>query len=220
MAELSVDIWDQETTTQLDSSGLLPHRPRRAPITHITIWVECYSQMAALLSTRFPEKAPEFWVYQATIIRASRNYDNSAWVAYDRQFHREALASKDLNWSVPNHRLYNEAFTGRVRSIPRCTICLSAHHLRPVNPICLQLLLGTSSRLHGLVGLYPLMLLVPLGGGLLCAGITMTIAVRILGAVICISVSIARSFTLIVIAPRTLQIIPLKFLGLTGCSSH
>ena len=150
----------------------------------------------------------------------SSNYDNSAWVAYDRQFHREALASKDLNWSVPNHRLYNEAFTGRVRSIPRCTICLSAHHLRPVNPICLQLLLGTSSRLHGLVGLYPLMLLVPLGGGLLCAGITMTIAVRILGAVICISVSIARSFTLIVIAPRTLQIIPLKFLGLTGCSSH
>ena len=97
MAELSVDIWNQETTTQLDSLGLLPRRPRRAPITDNTILVECYSQMAALLSTRFPEKAPEFWVYQATIIRASRNYDNSAWVAYDRQFRREALASMDLN---------------------------------------------------------------------------------------------------------------------------
>ena len=64
------------------------------------------SCVANLLSTCFLEKAPELWAYQATVIRAARNYDNSAWVAYDHQFRREALAAKDLNWSVPNHRLY------------------------------------------------------------------------------------------------------------------
>jgi len=40
-------------------------------------------------------------------------------VVYDRQYRRVALALKDLNWSVPNVRLYNEAFTGRARAGPR-----------------------------------------------------------------------------------------------------
>ncbi len=58
-------------------------------------------------------------------------------VTYDRQFRREALARKDLNWSIPDPRLYSEAFTGRARSIPRCSFCLQDDHLTqqcPQNP--------------------------------------------------------------------------------------
>ena len=84
--------------------------------------------MAAILSSRFPDKAPELWAYQATIIRAERNYDGKRWVIYDRQYRREALARKDLNWSVTDPRLYNEAFTGHAKSIPRCTYCLQDDH--------------------------------------------------------------------------------------------
>ncbi len=47
------------------------------------------------------------------LVTAERNYEGKQWVAYDRQYHREALSRKDLNWSVPGPRLYNEAFTGR-----------------------------------------------------------------------------------------------------------
>lgn len=93
--------------------------------------------MAATLVTRFPEKAPELFAYQATIVRAERNYDPGRWVSYDRQFRREALARKDLNWSVPDPRLYNEAFTGRARAIPRCNFCLQDDHTGqycPKNP--------------------------------------------------------------------------------------
>lgn len=64
--------------------------------------------MAAILTARFPLKAPELWVYQATIVH---NYEGANWVAYDRQFRRDMLAHKDLNWSSPTTRLYNEAFT-------------------------------------------------------------------------------------------------------------
>ncbi|KAL5502321.1 hypothetical protein EMCRGX_G009074 [Ephydatia muelleri] len=74
---------------------------------------------------------------QSSIIRAARNFDGTSWVAYDRQFRREAMARKDLNWSVTNARLYSEAFTGRARALPRCRYCLSeTHELRacPVNP--------------------------------------------------------------------------------------
>ena len=47
------------------------------------------------------------------------------------------LARKDLNWSVPNVCLYNEAFTGRARAIPRCSYCLQDDHAAfacPSNP--------------------------------------------------------------------------------------
>ena len=102
--------------------------PPRAPITDIKQWLEKYSLMAAVLVSRFPEKAPELFAYQATIIRAERNFEGQQWVEYDRQFRREALAGKSLDWSIPNHRLYQEAFTGRARNIPRCSYCVQDDH--------------------------------------------------------------------------------------------
>ena len=67
--------------------------------------------------TCFPEKAPELWAYQATVLRVAQNYEGTAWVVYDCQFWREgeALARKDLNWSVSDPQLYNEAFMGRAK---------------------------------------------------------------------------------------------------------
>ena len=90
--------------------------------------------MAALLVTRFPEKGPELWAYQTTNLRAAHNYEGASWVAYNRQFRRDMLAQKDLNWSTPNARLYNEAFTGRAKIIPRCLHCVSEDHTTAVCP--------------------------------------------------------------------------------------
>ena len=74
------------------------------------------------------EGGPELWAYQMTIVKAAHAYEGSNWVLYDRQFRREMLAGKDLNWSVPDARLYNEAFTGRAKSITRYSHCLSEDH--------------------------------------------------------------------------------------------
>lgn len=130
MTEITLDDFPSSTAGH-------PPLPARPPIQDISVWLERYSIMAALLSSRFPEKAPELFAYQASIVRAERNYDDRRWVAYDRRYRREALAQKDLNWSVPNARLYNEAFTGRARAIPRCTYCLQEDHTAqycPRNP--------------------------------------------------------------------------------------
>ena len=81
-----------------------------------------------MAGTRFPDKAGELFAYQASIIRAERNYEGKRWVVYDRQYRREALARKDLNWSVQDSRLYNEAFTGRAKAIARCNVCLQDDH--------------------------------------------------------------------------------------------
>ncbi len=109
----------------------------RPPVTDISQWVQRFSTMAAILSARFPCKAAELFAYQAQIVRAARNYEGDRWVSYDRQFRREALARKDLDWSMPNHRLYNEAFTGWARLITRCSFCLRDDHVSdqcPGNP--------------------------------------------------------------------------------------
>ena len=137
MAELATDAWQDDPNLSPDASGSQRRRARHPPVTDIMTWLECFARMAAVLSTRYPDKAPELWAYQACILRAARNYEGVAWVAYDRQYRREASARKDLNWSVLNSRLYNEAFTGRAKSIPRCQHCLSEAHTSvacPINP--------------------------------------------------------------------------------------
>ena len=114
-----------------------PPAPARPPVQEISQWVERFSLMAAVLTTRFPEKAPELWAYQATIIRAERNYEGKRWVTYERQYRRQVLAKEDLNWSVTDPRLYNEAFTGRACAIARCSFCLQDDHTAtycPHNP--------------------------------------------------------------------------------------
>ena len=97
----------------------------------------------AILATRFPLKAPELWAYQSTIVKAVHSYEGANWVAYYHQFRRDTLARKDLNWSTPNSCLYNEAFTGRAKSIPRCPHCRCEDHVGSQCPLNLNpLVLG------------------------------------------------------------------------------
>ena len=116
MSELRADVWPDDPAPT-DSSHT-PRRPGHPPVINIKTWLECFARMAAVLVSRFPEKAPELWAYQSTILNAAHSYEGATWVAYDRQYRREMLVRKDLNWSVPNSRLYNEAFTGRARFMP------------------------------------------------------------------------------------------------------
>ena len=126
MSELRADVWPEDPTpadTQNTS-----RRAGRPPVISIKTWLECFARLAAVLVSRFPEKGPELWAYQSTILNAAHSYEGATWVAYGRQFRREMLARKDLNWSIPNSRLYNEAFTGRAKMMQRCQYCLSEDH--------------------------------------------------------------------------------------------
>ena len=131
MSELLPDLWQEDTQplvvfdAQLNPCQL----SRKAPVQGITLWIEFFSRMAAVLVTRYSDKGPELWAYQASIVPAARNYEGLAWVAYDRQYRREALARKDLILSATNSRLCNEAFMGRTKAI--CHVSQSVPLLRP-----------------------------------------------------------------------------------------
>ena len=136
MSELRADIWPDEPPAT-DGGHPTARRPAKPPITNIRTWLECYGRMAAILCSRFPNKAPELWAYQTSILHAAHAYEGANWVAYDRLYRREMLAKKDLNWAVPNTRLYSEAFTGRAKRHPQCQHCLAEDHATancPLNP--------------------------------------------------------------------------------------
>ena len=80
--------------------------------------------MAALLCSRFPEKGPELFAYLQTIVAAERNYEANQWVTYDRKYRRQALNTRDLDWSLIDSRLYQSIVSGRARAVNRCGICL------------------------------------------------------------------------------------------------
>ena len=103
-------------------------RPRRGLVLDIHVWVECFSVMAAILTAAYPEKAPHLFAYLRTIVRASRTFESTAWAAYDVAYRRQAANSGSLDWGVLDAGLYNDAFTGRAKAIPRCTYCLADTH--------------------------------------------------------------------------------------------
>ena len=94
--------WQKSPSTDAASEPTpgRPFKPNRPPVTNISQWMERFATMAALLSQRFPTKAPELFTELATVVRAERNYEAGRWAAYDCQYRREALARKSLDWSV------------------------------------------------------------------------------------------------------------------------
>ena len=121
MWELLPETWWQEAA---QFSACCHSRPSKCGlITDIALWTKCFTTLAA----HYPDKAPHLMAY-LQVVRASRNFEGSAWALYDAAYRRQAANNQSLDWVIPDLALYNEAFTGRARVIPRCQFCLSDSH--------------------------------------------------------------------------------------------
>lgn len=101
---------------------------RRGPVTDILLWIECYSSLVAVLGIQHPTKIADLMAYQCTIVKAHKTFVGEGWITYDTCYRRKAAIMKSLDWGQVDFTLYNETFTGRAKSIPRCRHCLSEHH--------------------------------------------------------------------------------------------
>ena len=126
MHDLLPEVWEVETSHSCCPGSR--RQTRRGPVQDILLWTECFSSLVAILGSAHPDHIADFMAYQRSIVRASRIFEGTAWVVYDRCYRRRAALTKDLNWSVQHTAPYNEAFTGRACTIPRCTHCLSENH--------------------------------------------------------------------------------------------
>ena len=128
MAELVPDSWRDEEADYQCCSTHTPRTPRRGPVTNILLWVECYSSLVAVLSSKYPTKIGHFMAYQKMIIKAQRTFVGERWVVYDSCFRRKAANTKNLDWGEVDLNLYNETFVGRAKVLQHYTTCLSELH--------------------------------------------------------------------------------------------
>ena len=107
MAELIPDAWcHQEDDVCCHHSQ---QTLKRGPVTCILLWVECFSILAGILMTKYPERDPDLMAYQRTIIvHASHAFTGDQWVTYDLCYRCQATTQKSLQWSLIGFSLYNE----------------------------------------------------------------------------------------------------------------
>lgn len=110
MSELLPASWRLDT--EAGSSSHSSKHPRHGPVKQIKVWAECFVVYAAILVAAYPDKGPHLFAYLRSIVRASRQFEDTAWVSYDMAFHRAEANRGSLDWGVPNPGLYSDAFTG------------------------------------------------------------------------------------------------------------
>lgn len=106
------------------SSSSKGKRPRQEPVKDIQMWAECFSVYAMVLLAVHPEKAPYLLAYMHTIVQASHKFGGHS---YDMTFWCTAANQGSLDCGVPNPGIYDDAFTGVVKSWANCFYCLDAY---------------------------------------------------------------------------------------------
>lgn len=107
--------------------GQRPKAKKR--LDDLDVWLQCFALYVAVLAPTKPALVPNLMAYMISIIRASQEYEASAWVAYDDAYRRQAAAAGDQwQWSQANPSLYAVCFTGKAKRTGRCERCLSAAH--------------------------------------------------------------------------------------------
>jgi len=128
MSELLPDEWRFQEEEPGRCCAKKP-AARKGPVTDIVLWTECYASLIAVLTSRYPHKAPAFMAYLRTIVKAQRSYYGDSWVSYDMAYRRRAAYEKSLDWDRVDFTLFNETFTGRAKILSRCRFCLSELHV-------------------------------------------------------------------------------------------
>ena len=103
------------------------NRPKQQ-VQDINIWLQCFATFMTVMASKFPEHTPQLLAYMVTILKASQEYEGTAWAAYDVAYRQQAASTGHKQWSEVNASLYAVCFTGKGKRSQRCEVCLSAAH--------------------------------------------------------------------------------------------
>lgn len=88
-------------------------RKREKKISTIQEWVGCFNTFTAVVLTKEPERAKDLLAYCSLIVKASGDYEATAWLGYDRLFRRLAAAEPAVypNWGQIQPSLWASHFS-------------------------------------------------------------------------------------------------------------
>ena len=73
--------------------GMEVTRAAKKSIEDILTWVQCFTTVVAILSTKFPEAVPDLMAYMLSIIWAYQEYEHPKWCNYDEAFRDKAATT-------------------------------------------------------------------------------------------------------------------------------
>ena len=97
-------------------------------VQDVNAWLQCFALYVGVLGPKRPDCIPQMMSYLVTIVRASQEFEGSAWALYDDYYRRQAAAAGHWQWSEVNPSLYSMCFTGKAKRMSRCDRCLSVAH--------------------------------------------------------------------------------------------
>ena len=132
MAELLKDNMEAERRRMLSDSAFpqshLTNRPVRREIPDMLSWLQCFSLYAAVVASKYPEKARELWAYQATLIGEARRCGGRGWLLYDSAFRQQITSFDAVDFSKINQSLYSTTFLAYGAGAKFCPECMMADH--------------------------------------------------------------------------------------------
>ena len=131
MWELLPEFWSNPT----DGEGAPRLERMKTKSQQITVWAQCFALYVSVMAKEYPEYISELMAYMCTIIRASQEYENSAWVAYDSAYHQQAAATDNKQWSKINPSLFPLCFSSSAKKATQCSRCSSSGHNEDFCPL-------------------------------------------------------------------------------------
>ena len=125
MHELLPEFW---ADPRGETSGNTSRGKGKKRAQDIQVWLQCFAQYVSVLSSIHPTAVPELMAYMVGVLRASIEFEEGAWAAYDSAYRRQAAATGHRQWSRVNPSLYTLCFTGKARKEDRCVLCLGSSH--------------------------------------------------------------------------------------------
>lgn len=128
--KLAERIWRKEF---IDLSELLPARLGAPELTLMDLiakrdkvkeskkihtieqWVVCFNTYISVMSIRYPERVIDLLAYSSTITKASADYEDTPWLAYDCHFRKLAEANGRQDWSQVESSLWTLYFANASR---------------------------------------------------------------------------------------------------------
>ena len=103
-------------------------RGSRREIPDFESWLQCLSAYAAVICSRYPDKARELWAYQAFMIAEHRKCGGRGWLIYDSAFRQQITSLERVDFSKVNQSLYSTTFLAYGGRGQFCTHCMLSDH--------------------------------------------------------------------------------------------
>ncbi len=104
------------------------NKASRREVPDLLSWVQCFGVYAAVLASKFPEKARELWAYQVLIVKEARRCGGTGWKEYDSMFRQQASSAVQLEWTKLNSSLFSVTFLTQSGRGKNCSLCQESDH--------------------------------------------------------------------------------------------